>query len=68
MKYKCTYLVATWTFVDPDIVLSMFVVINFLRDCVILLTGTEFVQVLSFVYSCIAIGDPVIKMGEFGSR
>ena len=40
----------------------------FLRDCVILLTGTESVQALSFAYSCIAVGDPIIKMGGLGSR
>ena len=40
----------------------MFVVIHFLRDCVILLTGTESVQVLSFVYNYIAVGDPIINM------
>jgi hypothetical protein len=34
----------------------MFVVIHFLRDCVILLTGTKSVQVLSFVYNYIAVG------------
>jgi hypothetical protein len=50
-------------FVDPTIiVLSMFVVIrHFLRDCVILLTGTESMQILSFGYTCIAIGDPIIR-------
>jgi hypothetical protein len=39
----------------------MFVVIrHFLRDCVILLTGTESMQILSFGYTCIAIGDPFL--------
>ena len=46
----------------------MFVVIHFLRDCVILLTGTKSVQGLMFVYTCIAVGDPIIKMGGLGSR
>ena len=46
----------------------MFVVIHFLRDCIILLTGTESVQVLLFVYTCIAVGDTIIKIGGKGSR
>ena len=44
----------------------MFVVVHVLRDCIILLTGTESVQVLSFVYTCIAVGDSIIKMGGLG--
>jgi hypothetical protein len=58
----------TGAFVDPAIVLLMFVVIHFLRDCVILLTGTESVQVLSFVYTYIAVGDPIINMCGLGSH
>ena len=49
------------------IILSMFM-LSFIFVTVFL-SGSEYVQdLLSFVYRCIAVGDPVIKRGGLGSH